>query len=674
MYTSVSWLNAYLDPPATAEEQAELATRAGFPLEGSEAVEDDVCQDYEMTSNRGDCVCHVGLAREIAAISGRALKVPVGSPSATGEPASDLLSVTNHVHERCPLYTARVIRGISVGPSPEWLQRWLRVRGDIPRNNVVDATNFVQFELGQPTHVFDLAKLAGNEINIRMARPGEAFLPLGEGSTEVKLVDDDLVIADAANAVALAGVKGGALSAVTEGTTDIVLEAATFTPVTVRNTSRRHNIASDSSYRFERGVHPGQVNPSADRLAAVILEIAGGELCAGVVSDGAPIPERRIASMRLERCRALIGMPIEDDQVLDGLARLGFEPRRDADRVTCTVPIHRLDIEREIDLVEEVARMYGLDNIPVADTIRIRIAPPQSTELAKRAVNDTLAGLGYVECVTHSLISDAAAARFLVEGQGPLRVADERAKAEPVLRPSVLPSLLRVRAHNSDAGVADLRLFESASTYWLEGDAHEETIKLGLLVDADADTPDLRELRGAIERLATLLVGPAATVEIEADDALPWLAPGARVLINGRDHGFIGLVAREVAAASGLDLPLACAELSLRDLYASFPPDAEATALPAVPSIERDLTIIVAETTAWGAVRDAVLALDLDLLEGLDFVTTYMGKGVEPGKKSLTLRCRFRAADRTLTHEEVTPQMELVVAALSEAVGGQVRG
>jgi phenylalanyl-tRNA synthetase beta chain len=353
MNTSAAWLNDYLEPPASPEEQAELLTRAGFPFEGGEEVAistgRDMRQDFEMTSNRGDCTCHVGMAREIAAISGRTLKVPQPAPKATGPAASSIVTVENHEKKLCPLYTARIIKGVKVGPSPQWLQDRLIARGDIPRNNVVDATNFVLFELGQPTHVFDLAKLKGPKIVVRKAKPNEPFLPIGEGAAEVKLSADDLVIADAEDAVAIAGVKGGALSAVTHATTDILIEAATFDPVTVRNTSRRLNISSDSSFRFERGVHPAQVNHAADRLAELILELAGGTLLDGVVSDGAPIPPRRTVSMRCERCRKILGVPVEDAMMVTSLAKLGFEPKLDAGVIHCTVPIQRLDIEREVD-------------------------------------------------------------------------------------------------------------------------------------------------------------------------------------------------------------------------------------------------------------------------------------------------------------------------------------
>jgi len=680
MDASAAWINDYLDPPASAEEQAELLTMAGFPLEGREDVDlesggSDVRQDFEMTSNRGDCVCHVGLAREVAAISGRSLRIPQPANKATGQPASEVIKVRNLEPERCPLYTARVIRGVKVGPSPGWLADRLRAIGQIPRNNIVDATNFVLFELGQPTHVFDLAKLMGPEIVIRMAKPDEPFLPIGEGAAEVRLRTSDLVIADAQDAVAIAGVKGGAPTAVTEATTDIVIEAATFNPVTVRDTSRALRIASDSSYRFERGVHPGHVDPAAERLVELILETAGGTLCEGVASDGAPIPEPRRVAMRPARCRKIMGVEISDDRMVDALSRLGFAAEAEGEVIRCTVPVHRLDIEREIDLIEEVGRMFGHDNIPIAETIDIRVAPPQPTEAARQAVTQALVGEGFVESITHSLASEHDAEPFLPSDAGFLRVDDDRARAAPILRPSLLPSLLRVRALNDDRGVGPLRLFESASTFVAHGNAHGESRKVALLADVEDESLGVRPLRGVVERLVALLCGFEVSPDVEPSDDYNWLSPGAgaTVTLNGRRIGWIGLVGPEIRRRFDLDVELAAAELELEPLYEAYPPETEVEPLPAFPPIERDISAILEESTRWADVHHLIDELGLDMLEAVRFVTTFRGKQIGAGRKSLTLRLRFRAPGRTLRHDEVDPQVEKAVATLTSKLGAEVR-
>ena len=674
MLTSANWINQYLDPPATPEEQAELLTRVGFPLEGSEPVESgDVRQDYEMTSNRGDCVSHLGLAREIAAISGRTLKIPEVTLPGGGPPAADIVKVINREPDLCPLYTARVIRGITVKPSPDWLAGLLRARGDVPRNNVVDATNFVQFEWGQPTHVFDLDLLRDKTIIIRRAAAGELFLPLGEGESEIELIPDDLVIADAERAVALGGVKGGGVTAVTESTSDILIEAATFHPVTIRNTSRRHNIATDSSYRYERGVHPGQINAAADRLTALILELAGGELCEGVVADGKAIPECRRVSMRTDRCRKIMGVPIDDAQMVDGLARLGFQPTLKGERIDCVVPLQRLDVEREIDIIEEVGRMYGHDRIPVEETIEIRVAPLQPAMIAKAAVSDALVGLGYLETVTHTLVDEVAATCFMPEGAEPLRVDDDRAKAWPILQPSILPSLMRVRERNHANGIEQLKLFQTASTFWREAEGHREVVRIGLLCDFEDEANGLRPLRGTIERLLHLLLGPQATVQIRPDDVAPWYAPGAMASIGDKPLGRLGVISPDVATRFGLDMPLLAAELDLPELYGGYPPQTEAHALTAFPPIERDVSAILGEDVTWLQLEEAIGALALPELEAVEYITVFRGEQIGAGRKSLSLRLRFRAADRTLTHDEVDPFMQRVIESLKRSFDAEIR-
>jgi phenylalanyl-tRNA synthetase beta chain len=683
MNISMSWMNQYLEPQASAAEQAELLTRAGFPLEHCEEVSlpggtppTDVCQDIELTSNRGDCLCHIGLAREIVAVSAgaRTLKLPASkAPKATGPHVNTVARVTNDESELCPLYTARVIRGVKVQPSPAWLANRLLARGDIPRNNIVDASNFVLFEYGQPTHVFDLKKLAGPEIIIRKAKRDEPFLPIGEGAAEVKLRDSDLVIADAKKAVAIAGVKGGALTAVSNDTVDILIEAATFAPSAVRSASRGLGIASDSSYRFERGVHPGQIEIAANRLVELILELCGGTLCEGVIAAGQPVSPRRNVSMRCDRCRKVLGIPIQDEQMRACLERLGFEPQLRKGVIECTVPHVRLDIEREIDLIEEVARIHGLDKIPIADAIEVRVAPSEPAELAKRAVNDALMGMGYVECVTHSLVSEAAGGAFLPPGMETLRVADERAKAAPLLRPSIIPSLLRVAALNRDHGVDEINLFETASTFARHGQSHLERVNLAIVHSATNPEEGIRLMRGVIDRLAQLLLGPTVQIEVDPITEFNWLEPGASVRVNGDMLGTFGVLGERVLNMVGLGGTFIAAELGAPALYHRYPPEVSARELPAFPSIERDLSAIIEDRVPWIEVKSALHTLNLQHVEAIEFVTTYRGKQVGAGKKSLTLRARFRAADRTLKHDEVDAQMNAVVDALQSKFKAEIR-
>jgi phenylalanyl-tRNA synthetase beta chain len=663
-----------LDRPATEQEQASLLTAAGLNFDGREVAENgEVWQEIETTSNRGDCLCHVGMAREICAMSGRSLKWSATHAAATSPAASTFIRVTNRDHAACPRYTVRVIRGVKIGPSPEWMQKRLRAIGQIPRNNVVDCTNFVLFELGQPTHVFDLDLLKGNEIQVRRAAPGEKFLPIGESAAEVLLRPTDLVIADAERPVAVAGVKGGALTAVTDRTTNIVLEAAAFSPAAVRAASRGLRISSDSSYRFERGVHPAEVDAAADRLAALILETAGGTLCEGVASDGAPIPAARTIEVRPARVNSLLGIEIPLIEIEEALRTLGFSPVVRGTVVVAHVPPRRMDIEREVDLIEEICRIHGLDRIPVKDVISLRVTPVQPTVAAPRAVKDALVGLGFVEAVTHTLVSERHAAPFLNAGALPLRIDEERAGGAPVLRPSILPSLLEVKRRNADNGTAHLKLFECAHVFCAA--APHERVQVALLTDEPFQEP-LRWLRGACHRLVRLLAGNHAEIRVEptpAGECAPYYHVQAQVHAQGTSIGHLGVLHPKVLATFGLEGPLACAELELSSLYAGYPPDARAQALPAFPGIDRDLSAIVPETTPWSHVEQIVKQLDLPCFESLTFVGVYRGKQTGAERKSVTMRLVFRAADRTLRREDVDASIALLSQALATQLGAELR-
>ncbi|MCP4836298.1 MAG: phenylalanine--tRNA ligase subunit beta [Phycisphaera sp.] len=689
MKTSVTWLNDYLDPSIDADTQSELLTAAGFPWDGEGVAENgESWQEIETTSNRGDCLCHVGLAREAAVIGGSSLVVPEVELQTDGAPAGEAVSVDNADPDACPLYTARIIRGVEVRESPDWLKTRLEAIGLVPRNNLVDATNFVLFELGQPTHVFDLDLVRGGRVEIRRARSGETLLPIGEGAEAIELHPDDLVIADAERPVALAGVKGGAETAVHAGTRNILLEAATFDPVVVRAASRRHRVASDSSYRFERGVHPAEIGQAAERLAALIIDIAGGRLAPGIVADGRPIPGNREVSIRPERCRTILGIPIEDDRIEELLRGLELQPRREDDRFVCTVPPRRLDLEREADLVEEIARTHGLDQLPVAETIHIRAVPPRPTDQALGVVKDLLVGLGYHETVTHTLIGRDTASPFIAGDRTALEVDDDRAAAEPTLRPSIIPSLLRVAGHNHDLGTATVRLFEAGSTFDRATEGHCETRRIALIADPpearDSKQDELEVAQAAFGIVRTSVDRIADRLGIQAVQVAPAEIAGfdsaGHIHFDGENVGVIGIVAEAIAARTGHERPVAAAELildpaGLSERLASWPPEAAAADLPAFPGIERDLTVVVDETMSWADLEQAVLAATdppTTLLESVQFVTVFRGGRLTTGRKAVTLRLLFRAPDRTLRHEEVDPEVTSITNGL-ESAGGDIR-
>jgi phenylalanyl-tRNA synthetase beta chain len=693
MHCSIRWLNRYLSPgDVDASEADAVLTSAGLPIESAEpAGGGDTLLDVEVTSNRGDCLSHLGLAREIAAATGRTLVRPDWEePIRRGGPASGVLSLRNECPEVCPLFTAQVVRGVRVGPSPAWLAELLEAVGQRPINNVVDVTNFVTFELGHPSHVFDLSKLAGASLVIRWSREGEKLRTL-DGRDRV-LCADELVVADAERAQSLAGVIGGAESEVGGGTADVVLEMATWDPVTIRRAARRMAIQTDAQHRFERIVDPREIEFAARRAAALLVEVAGGELCEGILADGRALESPTVVDLRPARARALIGVEVPDEAQAAILSRL--EIGVDAGRsgvLRCTIPHFRHDLTREVDLIEEVARVHGLDSVPILERMPVVARRPQESETAVRAAGQVLGGLGFFETVTFTFVTEDAARPFLGSGLRLLAVDDDRRKHEPFLRPSVLPSLLACRQTNQNGQVEQpggVRLWEVSAVFAeedREGRHQVERRMLSMLMDvpgegrkrsAEDRQRGVRLMRGAIEAVVRTLAGAGARVSVEpANPPVPAFDAEAFVEVEagGRPLGGFGLLGPEIQRAWDLETPVIGAELDLEALVALYPPRAVTHALPAFPSIERDLSFVVDEKVRWSQLEGLIDSVSPELLEHTAFVGAYRGAQTGPGRKSVTMRLRFRAPDRTLRHEEVDPQVESLVEAARSSLGAELR-
>lgn len=698
MKASVRWLNSLLDPGDLTPAQIEEAlTNAGFPIDAREELPGgDVRLEVEITSNRGDCLSHLGLAREIAAATGRRVKppsAPAGVRPAGGK-ADAACTLKNTVPDVCPRFTAHVIRGVTVAPSPAWLVERLESVGQRPINNIVDVTNYVNFLFGQPSHVFDVARLADHTLVVRYASEGEPLLTLDGKRRTLK--KDELVVADGRRAQSLAGVIGGGESEVTGATRDVVLEAATWEPVTVRRAARRHQIRTDASHRFERVVDPRTIDAAARFAAALIADLGKGALCEGMLDEGAKAAPLRVVPMRTARCRQMIGADVDDATISRVLSALEIKTDSGGKgEFRGTIPAWRPDLEREIDLIEEVARIHGLKHVPIHDRVSVAVRHPQETERARRELGAVLAGLGFFEAVTFSFTSPKAAEPWLPDGMSALEVEDERRAHEPTLRPSVLTGLLGCRRANQDAQAAPaggVRLFEMAAVFGRQGGTGGaggagvvEHRNLALLMDVPVEGKSAsfddrqrgaRLMRGAVEAVVRAVAGPRADLVIEP--AAPHsraLETGAyaRVSLGKRPLGYYGLVAADVAKAAGLEHPLVGGELDLDVLLAAYPPKASVTELARFPSIERDLSLLVGEDVTWDRVRSVVLGARVDRLESVGFVASYRGKQTGAGRKSVTLRLRFRDPARTLRHEEVDPQVEAVVGVAREQLGAELR-
>ena len=668
MKTSLEWLSQYLPGESDPQRFADALTHGGLPVEVIDRVGEDWVIDVEVTSNRGDCLSHAGVARELAALLDRQSQPvqPAAKESAT--PAASVASVEIENLALCPYYSARVIRGVTIRPSPAWMVRRLEAAGMRSVNNVVDCTNYVMLEMGQPLHAFDFDRVGAGKIIVRAPRPGEALMTL-DGHNR-RLTPDMLTIADADRAIALAGVMGGLESEVSGATRNILLESARFDPLTVRRMGRALTLRSEASYRFERGIDPALPPVASLRCCQLILETAGGELLAGIVAAGSAEPPVKPLSLRLARLKQVLGIEIPPTDAIAALSRLGLQPTLSGDRIDCKIPSFRGDLNIEVDLIEEVARVIGYGRIPVEPRISIQITPPDPRRKAQDRIRQNLASAGFYEAVTFSFATDGLAELFAPAGARLCQADPGTRKADSKLRPSILPGLIEAVRRNESVGVANARLFEIGSTYWHASDGSiDERRRLGLAAAAD-----YRDVRGAVEALLGALdANKPIRIEPAKAQGFAGDSTGA-VLWNGQHVGTIGAIAPEVAAKLDLRSQVVAAELELPALIDGTQHVPQLKPLPRFPAVRRDLSLVVADNTRFDAIRQIVLAEKLDQLEDLEYVTTYRGKPLEKGVKSVTITLVFRSPSGTLTGEQVDSAVAQVVAAAKAKLGATLRG
>ncbi|HQR29478.1 MAG TPA: phenylalanine--tRNA ligase subunit beta [Anaeromyxobacteraceae bacterium] len=681
---------------ALSEDGSGLLVLPGDAVPGTPVARvlgiEDVVLEVNVTPNRADALSHLGVAREVAAATGASVTCPEPRLAQQSPPASQAVKVTIEAPDRCRRYAARVIEGVRIGPSPAWLRVRLEACGVRSISNVVDATNFVLLERGQPLHAFDLDKVAGGEIVVRMGRPGERMTTLD--GVERTLSPDDLVIADRDRASALAGVMGGGDSEISAGTTRVLLESAWFEPTGVRRTARRHGLHTEASHRFERGVDPEGVVAALDRCAAMIAELSGGVVRKGAV-DAYPTRRKPVdVVLRWARPAEILGMPVSRREAREVLASLGFELRRTGPRqATFRVPSWRLDVTREEDLVEEIVRLRGYDAIPetlppvVSDTP----APPRAAVVAERT-RQALEAAGFSEAVNFSFVAPADLAP-LAPGDGrpgiPLRNPISADLA--VMRSSLVPSLLKGLAYNRRQRVEDVRLYEIAATYALprpgatdDAPAREEQRVAGIAAgrrhpvgwSTAGDPLDFHDLKGALEALLeTLGVSGVAFVA----GGPPWLHPrsaatleaglpgGGRVVL-----GHAGEVHPRVAGAFELPRGVFAFDLSFEALVEAARLVRGHADVARFPAVLRDLAVVVANEVESRAVLDRVR--QEGLVEEVTLFDVYRGAPIPEGKKNLAMAIQYRASDRTLTDAEADLAHGRIVERLRSEVGAELRG
>ncbi|MEW6554955.1 MAG: phenylalanine--tRNA ligase subunit beta [Actinomycetota bacterium] len=678
-----------------SEEAAGIMLLEGEPRAGarlSDVLEtQDTVLDLEITPNRPDCLCMLGVAREVAALTGQELRYPAFTLREVGPPASDEVKVEILDPMLCSRYVAKVIEQVKIGPSPWWMRRRLQAAGVRPINNVVDVTNYVMLELGQPLHAFDLDLVRDGHIIVRRSEDGESMTTLDGLKRE--LTPDDLLICDPSGPVAMAGVMGGENTEVGGGTTRILLESAHFDPANIMRTSRTHDLPSEASYRFERGVDPSGCLRAADRAAFLMGELAEGVIRPGAVDARARVIEPVLLELRNDRAARLIGIELESAKTADLLNSISLEVKeiREAGGDTVLsveVPTFRPDLEREIDLVEEVARLYGYGRIePTLPKTSSNVGVLTGGQRKRREIADALAGMGLHEAVTLAFISPRwlevldAAGEYLPTARVSLRnaISDEMS----VMRPSLLPGLLEAVSFNINRRVMDVHLFEVGRVFLTaEGEVlPQETERLGCALagkwlpkqwDREAEDAGFFAVKGVLEALFSILhiEGPSLRRE-----RLPFLHPtqSCAVSIGGSDVGFLGLIHPGVAERVDLPTDTAVLEIDLAPLIAASlftPPYRD---IPRFPSIQMDLAIVVGEGVDAGDAEEVIWGAGGELLREVRLFDLYRGEQLRAGEKSLAYSMTFYALDRTLRDDEARSACDVIIAALEKNLGARLR-
>ena len=662
------------------------AARVGAPLTEVIAAGETVL-DVALTANRGDCASLLGLAREVRAHFGGEVVLPPSEPPLRPELAAGL-RVTIEDPDGCHRYVGRVVRGVRVGPSPAWLRQRLESAGLRSINNVVDVTNLVLFELGQPLHAFDLDRLRGGRVRVRAATAGEKIRTLDGMDRE--LAAEDLVIADAERAVAIAGVMGGAESEVHAGTTNVLVESAQFRPARVRRTARRLGLQSEASYRFERGVDRDGVRRAADRCARLLAELAGGSVAAECL-DVAGSPPPALPEIRLEPARVnrLLGTDFEPEQVRALLARVevSAEPAAEG-ALRCRAPSHRNDLALPEDLVEEVARIHGYDRIPIRLPLARLASPslPPVRRIAERA-RDGLVAAGLIEVMTPAFMPPGDLDRLDLGLDDPrrrtVRLLNPVSEEESRLRSTLLPSLLRVARESQGRRLPAIRIFELGRSFRAKGEGAFPDEPYGLaallvreertsLWEPAAPPPLFFELKGLAERV---LLGLGYSVAFRTDPGEPYLHPGARGAfeVDGRVVARLGELHPEVAAAFEVEGACGALELDLDALAGSREREPRYEEVSRQPPARRDLAVMLGREVAAGEVLEAIRRTAGRELVSLDLFDRYEGPGVPEGKVSLAFRLVFQRADRAYTEAEIAGLTDRVVKMLAHRFDGELR-
>ncbi len=714
MKLSPQWLRDFVELTVDNGRLAEDLTSVGIAVEGISGSGENTVFEMEIGTNRPDAMNHYGVAREAAAIydlplkpinpklpsaakagahqlpDGAAEAAPLQKNRASGsadksapfQNSATAFPIEILAGKLCARFTGRVLRGVKIKPSPEKITRRISLMDSRPINNAVDASNYTLLEMGKPTHAYDLDLLDGGRIIVRLAEEGETLKTLD--GVERKLTPEDLVIADAKRPVGLAGVMGGFDTMITDKTRNILIESAWFDPTTVRKMARRHALHTDASHRFERGADFESTILSCDRVAELILESGGGELVGDAVDVIAMRVDQAPIALNLPEVVRILGERLPTEEIVRILEHLGFEltaERRDASEFRVHIPSWRLDVSREIDLIEEIARVYGYDKF--RNTLPAYAgAVVELPEAAKdRKLRTSLLGLGYDEAVSLSFIGKNDAEKF--SAAIAMELANPLSDEASVLRTSLAPGMLNMLAYNLNRGTNDVRLFEAGAIWEASGTRAAELKRVCMGLTGSAVVPSVNQtprplsffdVKGDVETLLGMFAHKALHFDANTDD---YYHPGrsARAVMDGSTVAQFGQVHPEVAAARKLRQDVFLAEIYLDRLYVHGLREVRYEALPKYPAVERDFSFSFDNAVVFEKIHQAVMGLGLRELRAFVPVEIFRGGEtvfVASGSYSVLLRATFQSPDRTLREEEVAGWSEQVVKAL-EALGGRLR-
>ena len=663
---------AYEDGIWILSDDPELAgLEVGQDICSAVGLNDHVVE-FEITPNRPDCLSVIGLAREAAVTYGKELTLhePVVKGKGPGN-LFELLDVETPADDLCPRYTARMVRNVKIGPSPKWMRERLRASGVRPINNIVDITNYVMLEYGQPMHAFDYRYVKGGKIIVRRAEDGEALTTL-DGNVR-NLNASMLVIADDTRAVGLAGIMGGENSEIVDDTVDVVFESANFNGTCIRRTALALGMRTEASAKFEKGLDILNTLPAVNRACELVEMLGAGEVLDGVIDILNYVPQPKTLKLRPEKINALLGTDIDTHEMCRILTELGFGV--DGDDIT--VPSWRGDVEHYSDLAEEVARFFGYNQIPTTAMRGVTTQGGYSKEqLLERNLGSVCRSMGFDEIITYSFISPTYYDKIRLPQESPLRksmrICNPLGEDTSIMRTTVLPSMLEILTRNYNYRNKSAYLYELGRTYFEREDGLADEPKI-LSLGLYGPNESFFTLKGAVETILESIRAEKVTFETEQTN--PSYHPGrcAKVYVNGQEIGVLGQIHPLVAANYGVDTELFCAELKFDALFAARGADPVYTPLPKFPAVTRDIAVLVDSAVTVGALEACILSAAKSLLKDVKLFDIYNGANLPEGKKSVAFNLILRADDRSLTAQEADDEVKTVLEALEKDFGATLR-